>query len=60
MTVKEIPTPTQQEIQLARDEICRSWSPGERDRRERVAKLRQEWLFAVLLARPAALSARVA
>jgi hypothetical protein len=60
MKVKEKLIPTPKEIQLVRDEIRRSWSFRERDKRGRLAESRQAQLFAVLFSRPATVPARVA
>ena len=60
MKVKQVPDRAKSEIQRTRDTIRRSWSADERAKRRRLAAARQEQLFAVLLAQPAAMSARVA
>ena len=52
--------PTPKEIQCVRDEIRRSWSPQERDKRGRLAESRQERLFAVLYSPPATVPSHVA
>lgn len=60
MKAKKGTTPTERDIQRVRDGIRSSWSPEERDRREQLAVLRQEWLVTVLFSQPAAVSVCVA
>jgi hypothetical protein len=60
MKAKKWTTPSERDIKRARDEIRCSWTPEERDRREQLAGLRQQWLVTVLFSQPGAVSVRVA
>ena len=52
--------PAKAEIQRTRNAIRRSWSPGQRALRQRLAAARQQWLVNVLPTRGATVPARVA
>ena len=59
MSLEELTHSTGRDVQRGRDLIRRSWSPEERDKREKLAKSRQASLIALLLT-PAVFPRRVA
>ena len=60
MTIEQTSIPVQSEIQQTCIAIRRSWSREHRDKRQRIAAARQQWLVSVLATQRSAIPARVA